>query len=141
MSEWLNTISRAKVLSKHTWIQAKFNRNSTPAYCKTNTPSAHRNYSNCYQNLAEICENQTRPVQATMVTECCAAQAGVSGCPRAVPVTKTTESTRRCSVWRHSTVTQPSQQPHRQMGKLYSQFAQRRDKEQVYLLGVGGVVV
>lgn len=44
-----------------------------------------------------------------MVTECCAAHPEVSGCPWAVPVTKTTESTRKCSVWRHSTITQPRQ--------------------------------
>lgn len=116
---------------------AKFDRNSTPATARP----AHRNYSNCYQNLAEICETQIGSIPATMATECCAAHPEVSGCPWAVPVTKTTESTRRCWVWRHSTVTQPSQQPHRQMVKLYSQFAQRSNKEQVYLLGVGWVGV
>lgn len=76
-----------------------------------------------------------------MVTKCCAAHTEVSGCPWPVLVTETTESTRRCSVWRHSTVTKPSLQPHRQMVKLYSEFAQMSDKEQVYLLGVGQVVV
>lgn len=70
-----------------------------------------------------------------MVTEHCAAHPEVSGCSRAVPVKKTTEFTRRCSVWRHSIVTQPSQ-PTQVDAELYSQLAQRSDK-QVYLLGWG----
>lgn len=135
LSSWIPSAEQRFSQNTHVFW-AKFNRNSTPTYCKTNTPSAHRNYSNCYQNLAEICENQIEPILATMVTEHCAAHPEVSGCSRAVPVKKTTEFTRRCSVWRHSIVTQPSQ-PTQVDAELYSQLAQRSDKEQVYLLGWG----